>query len=303
MADDGQMLSDAGSEQPALLLVPNGDRRTAQEWALVLASQGMSSRTLVQDGLLVLEVGPGRLDAARTAIASYLQENSAAPDSEPVAVPDHDLSSWAGLVFAIAILASFAATGGGSSSPELFDRGSANAERILSGQWWRCVTALCLHADIPHVLGNALVGAYLVTAVCHQLGSGLGIALILSSGAIGNALNAFAYASGHQSVGASTAVFGAIGVLAGVAAARPRTTTRSRRRWVPFAAGLGLLAMLGTSGARVDIWAHFFGLFAGSVFGAATGHFVGSRPSRASQWVFGSLAISVLTQCWVLALE
>lgn len=301
MPDDAE-LDDASREQPALLLVPNRDKRTAQEWALVLASQGIHSHTLVRNGLLVLQVAPGRLDAARTAIERYRLENPDTPDPEPASDVDNDESSWAGWVFGIAILATFAATGGGSASPELFDRANANASRILAGQWWRCVTALGLHSDIPHVLGNALVGMYVVTAVCRQLGSGLGIALILSSGAIGNALNAFAYSSGHQSVGASTAVFGAIGVLAGVAAARPRAQQRRGRRWIPLAAGLGLLAMLGTSGARVDIWAHFFGLLAGCVAGAATGHFVGSRPAWRWQWVLGSIAIAVLTESWVLAL-
>ena len=56
------------------------------------------------------------------------------------------------------------------------------------------MTALCLHADIPHALGNALIATYLVGAVCRQFGAGVGIALILLSGAIGNALNAFAAA-------------------------------------------------------------------------------------------------------------
>lgn len=299
MPNDGEI----GREHPAVLLVPDGDRRTAQEWALVLASQGMSSRARVRNGLLVLEVEPGRIDAARAAIASYLQENPDAPDCVPAPDLDSDVSSWAGLVFGITILAFFAATRGGELSPALFDRASANAALILSGQWWRCVTALCLHVDIQHVLGNALVGIYLVNAVCRQLGSGLGIALILSSGALGNALNAFAHASGHQSVGASTAVFGAIGVLAGAVGDRPQTTQPRRRRWVPFAAGLGLLAMLGTSGARVDIWAHFFGLVAGFVIGAVTGRYIESRPSRSSQLVLGIIAIGALTGCWMLVLE
>lgn len=298
MPDDREL----GREHPELLLVPDGDRQTAQEWALVLASQGMNSRVLERNGLLVLEVGPGRVDAARAAIASYQRENPDAPDCEPEPDLDSDASSWAGLVFGIAIMAIFAATRGRELSPELFDRASANAALILSGQWWRCVTALCLHSDVPHVLGNALIGMYLVNAVCREHGSGLGIALILSSGALGNALNAFAYASGHQSVGASTAVFGAIGVLAGSAAARPRTTQPLRRRWVPFAAGLGLLAMLGTSGTRVDIWAHFFGLFAGSVVGVATGRYIGSRLSRNLQLALGAIVIGVLTGCWMLAL-
>jgi membrane associated rhomboid family serine protease len=61
--------------------------------------------------------------------------------------------------------------------------------------------------------------------------------------------------------------------------------------------------MLGTSGARVDIWAHFFGLVAGFVIGAVTGRYIESRPSRSSQLVLGIIAIGALTGCWMLVLE
>ncbi len=306
MPDHGEPLAEVVGEPPVGLLVPNQDPQTAKDWSLVLASQGMSSRSVLRDGRLVLEVGHGQIDAARTTIERYLRENPVVPDAEPAPEPETDAVAWAGPLFGIAILATFAATGGRELSPELFDRANADAARILAGQWWRCVTALCLHSDLPHALGNALVGSYLVHAVCRQLGSGLGIAAILSSGALGNAINAYAYTSGHLSVGASTAVFGAIGVLAGCAATRPRTATRQRPRWVPFAAGLGLLAMLGTSGVRVDIWAHFFGLLAGCGIGASVGTWIARNGSGGlssiAQWAFGVGAIAVLVECWTIAL-
>jgi len=36
------------------------------------------------------------------------------------------------------------------------ERGSADAGRIVRGEWWRAVTALTLHADVAHTLGNAV---------------------------------------------------------------------------------------------------------------------------------------------------
>src|SRR5204863_362939 len=106
-----------------------------------------------------------------------------------------------------------------------FERGGADAERIVAGEWWRTVTALTLHADAPHVIGNAGASAVLVGAVGHQLGPGVGLCVLLLAGAGGNALTAAAHGTHHDSVGASTAMFGAIGILGAT-----RVVSRGRRR-------------------------------------------------------------------------
>src|SRR6266516_3928722 len=49
----------------------------------------------------------------------------------------------------------------------------------VAGEWWRTVTALTLHADAPHVLGNAGASVVLVGAVSHQLGPGVGLCVLL----------------------------------------------------------------------------------------------------------------------------
>jgi rhomboid protease GluP len=54
----------------------------------------------------------------------------------------------------------------------------------------------------------------LIGAACDQLGPGVGLWLVLLAGTAGNALTAVAYGTQHNSVGASTAMFGAIGILA-----------------------------------------------------------------------------------------
>ena len=53
-----------------------------------------------------------------------------------------------------------------------------------------------------------------MTAVCWHLGPGVGLWLLLLAGAGGNAVTAAVHGSDHVSVGASTAIFGAIGILA-----------------------------------------------------------------------------------------
>ena len=134
-----------------------------------------------------------------------------------------------------------------------FAVGTASAEAILHGQWWRAVTALTLHADLLHLFGNAVASLIFVAAVGRALGTGFGAALILLAGAAANLATAAVHRSGHLSVGASTATFAALGIMAGLGILRRyRSLPQRRRAWLPIGAGLGLFAMLGV-GEHSDV--------------------------------------------------
>jgi membrane associated rhomboid family serine protease len=166
------------------------------------------------------------------------------------------------------------------------------------------MTALTLHADFGHAVSNAVAAAIFLGMVCSLLGLGLGCALVLLAGAGGNLANAFLHGSPHVAVGASTAVFGAVGVIGGLSMAKHRRSASSRRRaWLSFAAALALLAMLGTGGARVDVWAHLCGLLVGGVLGIAAAYITPRPPGLRVQWACGSVAVGVLIYSWTLALR
>ena len=228
------------------------------------------------------------------------REQESRREPEPVAAG----GGFAGLAVAAALLVFFFLTGPRNATVIWFERGSADAERILLGELWRTVTALSLHADLGHALANALFGALFLSAVCGSLGAGVGCALVLLSGAGGNLVNALFQSSHHVSVGASTAVFGAVGLLSGLAVARRRRQRSLRRHaWVPVGAGLAILAMLGTAGARVDLWAHLFGLLVGGVLGIPVGFALRRPPGPLAQWIFGGAALVAVLYCWGLALD
>jgi rhomboid protease GluP len=228
------------------------------------------------------------------------RERESQREPEPVAAG----AAPAGLAVSAALLVFFFLTGPRNATVIWFERGSADAERILLGELWRTVTALSLHADLPHVLANALFGALFLGAVCGALGAGVGCALVLLSGAGGNLLNALFQSSHHVSVGASTAVFGAVGLLSGLAVARRRRQQSQRRHaWLPIGAGLAILAMLGTTGARTDLWAHLFGLLAGGVLGIPVGFALPRPPRPLVQWILGGTALMAVLYCWGLALD
>jgi membrane associated rhomboid family serine protease len=206
-------------------------------------------------------------------------------------------------VISALLLAFFAVTGPRDFAVHWFERGSADAERILHGEPWRALTALALHADLGHVLGNAIAGTIFIGAACGALGVGLAAALVLAAGGLGNLANALFHGSHHSSVGASTAIFGAVGILAALGIARRRRHgIGGRRALAPIAAGLGLLAMLGTSG-RADLWGHLFGLIAGAVLGLAGARAFARPPGLAVQWLLGGASVAVFLACWSAALR
>jgi len=180
--------------------------------------------------------------------------------------------------------------------------GRAEAGLILGGQWWRCVTALFLHADAGHLLANAAALAVLASILGRRIGSGLTWGLFLLSGSLGNAVNAWVQSPGHLSVGASTGVFGLIGVLAG-GAGRAEHGARAQALLLPLGFGFSLLALLGAGEERVDLGAHLFGLCCGLPFGVLVGGWHGANGWKA---VLGTLAgatgMAVVVWAWISAL-
>jgi membrane associated rhomboid family serine protease len=147
------------------------------------------------------------------------------------------------------------------------------------GEWWRPVTALFFHADPAHVLSNLLSGVFVFSAVVSSFGRLRGWLLLSVAAIVGNvAVAGLNYSHDYRSLGASTAVFAALGVLTGRAI---RVMSRAHRphRWravfVPLAAGLTVLALYGAGGGNVDVLAHLSGFLAGLVCG-----FIGESGKR-----------------------
>jgi len=280
-----------------------GSRARANEWALVLAAKGLRPRVHSEPGAFVLALPGSQLERGDAELAAYERENpprerEPAADAAPVPRP-----SRAGTLAAAALLLFFLVTGPPAPGSAWFEAGRADAERILAGEPWRAVTALTLHADALHVLGNAVLGAIVVNAVCGALGPGVGIAAVLLAGVGGNGINALAHTASHRSVGASTAVFGAVGLLLAPALARRRRGGLRGRRWLaPVGAGLGLVAMLGVAGERTDLWAHLFGFATGPLLGVPGAVLARRRPGPAVQVACGAGAAAGALASWGLAL-
>ncbi len=165
----------------------------------------------------------------------------------------------------------FSFTGPWSQHSAWFTEGSINSSRILNhGEYYRLLTALTLHSDLVHLLGNCFLGGFLLHFYFLLLGNGIGLSSLIIASVLGNYINVLIHGAGHNSIGFSTAVFSVIGILSALNY-RHYKLTRPERLVLPIMAGAAMLAMLGSSGVRTDLGAHLFGLTTGLVVGTILG--------------------------------
>jgi len=270
-------------------------RRRAEEWELVLVSAGFAGRIAQSPDGWQIVVAAGDAELAAVVLDAFDRENAA--PAQPPAEPPEWGRTLAGVVMGSGLVGAYIVTGPAALQGPWYRRGSASASAIMEGELWRTVTALTLHVDHVHLVGNTLALGVFGAAVCRILGPGVGASLILLGGAGGNLANAVLHRYGHSTVGASTAVFAAVGILSGLAAGRGWAW---RRAWMALGAGLALLAVLGT-GERADLGAHLFGFAAGAGLGAASVTAVPRPPGRAVQWTLAVSVAAVVAGCWAIA--
>jgi membrane associated rhomboid family serine protease len=276
----------------------------ARQQMLVLAAVGIECHLMRADRDVGLYVASTDVEKAVQELACYERENQSSRQRPLPARPARHAVD-AALAYCAVLLFFFGAERRHALSMNWAATGAAQADLIRDGAWWRTITALSLHADPLHLLSNLASGVIFGIFVAHILGSGLAWLAILMAGALGNALIALVQAPEHTAIGASTGIFGALGILSGY-------TRRSRvvpwrgglRRWAPLAGGVMLLVFLGFSGERTDIGAHVAGFATGGVMG-----FILAPPAnrlkndRCVQCVSGALACGLFFLAWLLALH
>lgn len=281
-------------------------KRQLRNWNLVLQSRQIPCRSdrLQRDWQLL--VPPAYYQTALDELRSFERNNRNWPPPPPAELPQRENTAttiWVliGLgLFHILCQKQFQL---GHTPVDWYLIGNADSGKILAGQWWRLFTALTLHSGGIHLASNIIVGGIFVNRLCRDLGSGLGWSLVLLCGGLGNFLNALVQNPAHRSIGASTAVFGAVGLLAAINMLRYRSNLRNR--WpLPVAAAFGLLALLGTSGENTDIGAHLFGFLSGILFGLAYGSLAPRKPvSGFLNLLLAVLSAGLLVLSWWLALR
>lgn len=266
---------DVAAESMPPDLVEVGSYRTAHEGfehGLVVLASGRACWLLPAGDQHRLFVEPAAAEEVRVQLARFDRESLRWP-------PPPILDPWQGrglamitpLLWAAVILAIFHVS---ARSPAWTELGALDASAVFDrGEVWRAATALFLHGSAAHVISNTLSGVLVFSAVLSTIGRVRGWLLLALSAIAGNvAVAAVNYPGPYQSVGASTAIFAGVGLLTGRAIrviARSQHPHRWRAMFVPFAAGLTVLALYGAGEMRVDVGAHLTGFLAGLALGFA----------------------------------
>ncbi len=278
------------------------NRQSCADRALVLTSIQIPHQ-LVDDGGSCALVVPAPYSAqAANELRLYEEEN---PPVQSKSVPGVEYQNAVpGLVAYVFVVCMVAGMAGYSFfGSNWFVAGRVDGELIRNGELWRLFTALTLHSGVKHLLSNLVFGVFFGIFAGRLLGSGIAWLAIVLAAASGNAVNTLLLDASHRAIGASTAVFAALGLIAGyVWSGKLMSQHRWSNRYGPIVGGLALLAYTGTGGENTDIGAHFFGFAAGFVAGLILIQ-LGSIPKDSrTQLTAGVIALGLITGSWLIAL-
>jgi len=289
----------AGQSKKMIELYENLSQKEAELCSLILKASYIPHRIKKQNRGFAIFVDEHHMGHARHAIGQYFIENRmehSLPGS-PAEDKDH---GFAGVWIAAILGAVHFYVQSTGAAIDFWHHFGASAARINDGEWFRTITALFLHGDSVHLVGNMVGMAIFATAVAQVAGWGAGCLMVLLSGAFGNMTNAVMYQDAHLSIGASTAVFGAVGILSAYQFVHRRRRGGPRARpWLPILGGIALLGILGT-GERVDLGAHLFGFLAGIFVGVGYALYAPGRITDRSQWVCGLCAAFLVIFSWLI---
>jgi len=266
----------ATNERDSTDLVEAGVYSTSAEGfehGLVVLAMGESYYLAPSDNGYRLLVEPAALAAVREQLAYFDRESIGWPPRPAVEERSvRRLELFTPLLWAFLVMAVFWGQG---AWPGMWEEAGALDPRAVfdQGEWWRLATALFLHADVGHLVGNVLSGVFVFAAVVSTIGRRRGwLLLALASLAGSLAVAALNYPGPYRSLGASPAVFAGLGLLTGRAIRvlqRPGRPHRWRTVLRPLATGLTLLGLYGAGEVHTDVGAHLTGFAAGLVLGFA----------------------------------
>lgn len=293
------------------------DVQLVRELSLVLNSVGIPHRVVGNQHQQWILTSEENARAALEELANYQRENTGRR-REPRLLPKP--GGWTQALLWLAVLSlTHALALGGSFGANWKAVGAVDGAKVLAGELWRPITALTLHADFEHLASNLAFGALFVVLLHQVLGAPVTWALVVAGGAAGNLVNVAMRGEALLSLGASTAVFAALGSLTAVQWSRKAATAGAKaKRWIPLIMGVLLLGWNGMGRIHHDPWlgiqkpaddntdvgAHIAGFLCGLALGVVAWRL--RERGRLSPRLERALAIAtptVVVVAWALALQ
>lgn len=246
-------------EEPQESRISEGMVSQIRDESLVLLSQGISHRIVrSEQGPFQIFVENEKRRQAAFQLKLYHRENPPRKENPPLPLKLSWHPVWVLTVPATCTVLQFS-----GFVKQMEYAGIADAEKILHGEWWRCITAMTLHGDSHHIAGNLVSGYIALTLLHYRIPLSRMVPFIACGAAIANAAVAFTVKSNFKSLGFSGFVFATIGSLAVIEfRLMPRETHGLLRRFAPLFGAISLAVFLGL-GEHADILGHLYGFIAG----------------------------------------
>lgn len=293
------------TESNAQIVFASPSRQACADRSLVLHSLDIPFE-VIDDGARFLLVVPAAFaEKAKFEIWQYETENQPPARVRDKITPVYQDGLW-GVAAYIAVISLVAVLAGEAAfNRDWLAAGRIDGLLIRHGEWWRSITALTLHSGLPHFVGNVVFGALFGAMAGRVLGPGITWLTVLLCGAAGNLLNTMLLDPSHRAIGASTAVFAALGLVAGFSW---RAKLFAQDRWAyrlgPIVGGIALLAFTGTGSpeSNTDTGAHLAGFVCGFFSGTVWTRLYGFVPDPRLQRYAGYAAFMIVALAWIAAL-
>ncbi|HKL00316.1 MAG TPA: rhomboid family intramembrane serine protease, partial [Desulfotignum sp.] len=179
---------------------------------LILASQNIAAQKHYTSRGVDILTTPEQAAAARSHVAAYFRENRTTRNPLPAlpAGPSGFTTPAAFVIMGLLTAIHMGIEMTGTRWDHILAYG-ASSMFIRQGETFRAITALFLHSDTAHLLGNLAGILLLAGPVIRLSGYGTGPFFLLFAGTCGNLINAGFHGNALLSIGASTAVMGAAG--------------------------------------------------------------------------------------------
>ena len=250
---------------PLDVLIPARNRRQAMDWSLVLASQGIAHIVdSADDTGWTLAVSAADHPAALDHIRLYRLENRHWRWQRPVFQPgmffDGRAAAWVALIVFFHVWI--------QTRPDVRSSALMTGAVFSQGEAWRLFTATWMHADLSHLVTNAVFGFLFLGLAMGRYGPGVGLLAAGLAGVGGNLAGGWVHGPALHGLGASGVVMGALGLLAFPSLILPRRRATYFRKLVGggLVAGMFIFVMIGVD-PSTDVVAHLGGFVTGWMFG------------------------------------
>jgi len=159
---------------------------------------------------------------------------------------------------------------------------------VLKGEWWRLFTAMFLHAGMTHLLMN-MFSLYLIGRGAEMyFDTKSYLSIYFFSGLLGGLASLYIHPV-SVGIGASGAIFGLFGALAGFFLAhRERIQEHTKAFMKDFSIIIAINVVLGLSIPSIDMSAHIGGLIVGFI-----GGFMLSKDPKWI-WIYSAIMIVIM---------